>query len=70
MAAPAVLVAERKCFKPKNDLPKLADYSTDPGQGFWQLFPENQQKLGVALIDHRKLRGLAMRGPPAAGVGV
>jgi hypothetical protein len=58
VAGPEVFVLEKKVFKAKNGLPKLSDYTTDPGEWFWATFPRGDLEMGKALIDHRKLRRL------------
>lgn len=46
-------------FKPKNNLPTLTDYRTDPGQHFWENFPKNMNRSKKSLICPVKLRNLA-----------
>jgi len=58
-ASPVPAAPPGKVFKPKVPLPTLADYSAEPGEEFWKLFPVNR-KPGSSLISAAKLRGLAM----------
>ncbi|MBM3938748.1 MAG: hypothetical protein FJ333_08890 [Sphingomonadales bacterium] len=48
-----------KTFKPKNNLPRLANYNVDPGEEFWEIFPTNHKEVGQTLISGTKLLGLA-----------
>jgi hypothetical protein len=52
-------VPPAKIFKPKHQLPILADYTVDPGPDFWARFPSNLSRTGKSTICPDKLRNLA-----------
>lgn len=52
-------VPPAKIFKPKHQLPVLADYTADPGPTFWEKFPSNLTRVGKSTICADKLRNLA-----------
>ena len=56
MSGPGTAPVNIKIFKPKNDLPVLDCYKSQPGVEFWQRFPAAKVEKGTSLVSAAALR--------------
>jgi hypothetical protein len=58
-ASPDPPLPAKKKFKPKFDLPPIANYNAAADHQFWQTFPSNRIKLGTSPVSAVRLRAWA-----------